>query len=741
MSYQSKRESRTSVVENSSHKGYQQMSNDSNDISGDQTSKNSSTSSLPKYYPKDHEVTRWLINQMRCRNGLHHLVNLINIQPSLLSAYFEVYDQPEMYIDAKTGPGMPAYGIKTVLYLTPLAIAIYLRLKSVVQLLLSSSGTRIHAKARNEVDVNAICYVRRIKPRPGPFINDEYSTTQPAIIAIRREFFPAISLLMTSNFNPQSPVYIIEKLGTSRETTCWFVDILDFCIKLLNNRPGLDVISFIQCINCRVSTYDNYSSSIQCFYNPCVYDVKQINTDNTDKDESSKYIWCSVFRRLLRKGVNRSYSNCGNRLISLLEYIIEVGFFQQNFMPKGIIKYNPDLLTSRHYTSVGFKKITPEMINNLSGSEKDNAASLIGADRDVCLYLLTLWLERVRSRCLDRQTQRLFRLLTTSLAETELLHDFLFPPEDIDTNTTLHPYWLSVNLTKKQSSEQHLLSLDCLEEDTNEICELEPAQLNEIRSEIGLLAHSMNLIDYSEKLYASDYRKLTKTLPINGAFGDVATGLHESNSVYLQKSNLTRSKFLTCLPGKLLEESIIKVDENKNNKSNSNNIRTGCLLGHYSNLLLLSSSSTSQNQWTASGLNENTLKGMPKIERKSRSIQNRMYCMNRTRAMSMSPCSTVAVNTPSPVIDTKVNSTQTTNYHPIESSEHIKDINVLNSQLKPSLACNSNEIIKKQSNIDVEVQVDSLNKPSRVNDPKSVPHQMYHTRNRRVLKQTNYTKQ
>nr|CAH8830342.1 unnamed protein product [Trichobilharzia regenti] len=599
MSYQPKRESRTSVVENS-HKGYQQMSNDSNDISGDQASKDSS--SLPKYYPKDHEVTRWLINQMRCRNGLHHLVNLINIQPSLLSAYFEVYDQPEMYIDAKTGPGMPAYGIKTVLYLTPLAIAIYLRLKSVLHLLLKSSGTRIHARARNEVDVNAICYVRRMKPRPGPFVSDEYSTTQPAIIAIRREFFPAISLLMTSNFNPQSPVYIIEKLGTSRETTCWFVDILDFCIKLLNNRPGLDVISFIQCINCCVSTYNNYSN-IQCFYNPCVYDVKQID-DTTDKDESNRYIWCSVFRRLLRKGVNRSYSNCGNRLISLLEYISEVGFFRQNFMPKGIIKYDPELLTSRHYISIGFKKITPEMINNLSGSEKDNAVAFIGADRDVCLYLLTLWLERVRSRCLDRQTQRLFRLLTTSLAETELLHDFLFPPENIDMNTTLYPYWLSMNLTMKQSSEQYLLSLDCLEEDTNEIIsELEPPQLNEIRSEIGILAHSMNLIDYSEKLYPSNnYRKLTKTLPINGAFGDVAiatTGLHESNSAYLQKTNLTRSKFLTCLPGKLYEESIIKIDENKNKSNNNNTIRTGCLLGHYSNLLL---SSTSHNPWTISGL-------------------------------------------------------------------------------------------------------------------------------------------
>nr|CAH8830344.1 unnamed protein product [Trichobilharzia regenti] len=113
-----------------------------------------------------------------------------------------------------------------------------------------------------------------------------------------------------------------------------------------------------------------------------------------------------------------------------------------------------------------------------------------------------------------------------------------------------------------------------------------------------------------------------------------------------------------------------------------------------------------------------------------------MSCMNRTRAMSMSPpCSTVVLNnTPSPVIDTKVNSTQTTNYHSTDTSERIKDINSVNSQLKPSLLNNSNEIIKKKSNIDVEVQVDSINKPLRVNDQRSLPNQIYHTRNRRVLK-------
>ncbi|CAH8557882.1 unnamed protein product, partial [Dicrocoelium dendriticum] len=222
MAHQFRRDSRPSTE---STTGFQRLSSDYTDTQNEQESRDS----LPKYYPKDHEVTRWLVNQMRCRNGLHHLVNLANVQPSLLSAYFEIYDQPHLYIDARTGPGMPAYGIKTVLYLTPLAIAIYLRLRSVLRLLLDSSGTRIHARARQEVVVNATCYVRRTKPRPGPFVMDEYSTTYPAVIAVRREFFTGLTLLMSAGFCPQEPIKIIERLGTTRETTHCFVDLLDFC--------------------------------------------------------------------------------------------------------------------------------------------------------------------------------------------------------------------------------------------------------------------------------------------------------------------------------------------------------------------------------------------------------------------------------------------------------------------------------------------------------------------------------
>ncbi|CAL8082232.1 unnamed protein product [Calicophoron daubneyi] len=514
MTFQYRRDSRPSTDTTTA---FQRVPSDYTETPVDQSTRDS----LPKYYPKDHEVTRWLVNQMRCRNGLHHLVNLANVQPSLLSAYFELFDQPNLYIDARTGPGMPAYGIKTVLYLTPLAIAIYLRLRSVLRLLLDTSGTRIHARARQEIDVNATCYVRRTKPRPGPFVMDEYSTTHPAIIAVRREFFAGLSLLMGASFHPQAPIGIIERLGTTHETTHWFVDLLDFCVKLLNTRPGVDVIGLLQTISYK-SVSEN-GTSLACSYDPCVYDVKPVITD-PEKSEGNGEVWCSVFHRLARKGASRSYSNCGNRLIGLLEHVASAGFFRQKYMPKGPISYDPNVNNRKGSRLVGAKKMNPDMINKLTGSEREAAILGIGADRDACLCLLTLWLERVRNRCLERQAQRLFRLLTTGLSDTGLLRDFLFPPDDIDQTTVIHPYWLSVGLSrnspKQQTNTQPIAPVDFLDDEANEICELEPPQVNEIRQEVGILGHALGLVDYSEKLYNLGYPRLVEISPISGAIGD-----------------------------------------------------------------------------------------------------------------------------------------------------------------------------------------------------------------------------
>ncbi|KAA3674507.1 uncharacterized protein DEA37_0003762 [Paragonimus westermani] len=501
--------------------------------------RSNSRDSLPKYYPRDHEVTRWLVNQMRCRNGLHHLVNLANVQPNLLSAYFELFDQPHLYIDARTGPGMPAYSIKTVLYLTPLAIAIYFRLRSVLRLLLDTSGTRIHARARQEIDVNATCYVRHSKSQPGPFVIDEYSTTYPAIIAVRREFFAGLNLLIAANFHPQAPIGIVERLGTTRETTHWFVDLLDFCVKLLNTRPGVDVIGLLQTISFRAIS--DTPGSAACYYDPCVYDVRPI-MNVSGSATSNDGIWCSVFHRLAWKGASRSYSNCGNRLIGLLEHVMAAGFFRKRYMPKGPVNYSAELVNRKASRIGNTQKMSPDMIGRLSGPQKEAARLNIAVDRDACLCLLTLWLERVRNRCLDRQAGRLFRLLTTSLAETGLLHDFLFLPCQFDANTVIHPYWLSVGLSRMSSKQtltvQPTIAVDFLESDTNEICELEPPQVNEIRQEIGILSHAMGLVDYSEKLYSLGYPRLEELMPLSGAVGDAANFTPDSNGSTPKKDNL-----------------------------------------------------------------------------------------------------------------------------------------------------------------------------------------------------------
>ncbi|VDL93492.1 unnamed protein product [Schistocephalus solidus] len=432
---------------------------------------------MPKYFPREHELTKWLINQMRRRHGLHHLVNFANAQPFILSANFEVLDQPDQYLEAKNGPMTPAYSNKTILYLTPLAIAVYLGYRSVMQLLLDKSGTRLSARARQNVDVNAICYAKRTKPRTGVFGSDDYFTTSVPILAIRREFYAGLELLIDANFHPQARLSYTEHIGTNEQTTHCLMDALEYALKLLITRPGLDIARVLQVLS----------------YSRDAYDIMAYDVYTAQCGVEKQEIWHSLFRRFCRKGVSAAYSNCGMRIINVLEVIETNGFFRQEHMPRGPLIYDIDVQRAKVRKNQPTRRMFTKEICALQAEEAAAAKLAMAVDRDACFAILTFWLNRMRNRCMAKQAQRLTTLLLSALRDTDMLEYFLFPPQDVDVQNVLWPPFLELEVNTTQAASTHWTS--CAEE-INTFTEdllglppvLDPIQMHELRQDLAELA-------------------------------------------------------------------------------------------------------------------------------------------------------------------------------------------------------------------------------------------------------------
>ncbi|VDD75540.1 unnamed protein product [Mesocestoides corti] len=476
-------------VENSAHFGSQNFLGSSK-ASGD-TSITNTYPTLPKYYPEDHELTKWMINQMRRRNGLHHLINFANSHPFILSAYFEVLDQPDKYISSKEASNFPAYSSKTILFLTPLAMAVYFGCKSVIRILLDESGARLQSRARSNVDMNATCYARRIKPRHGILGFEDYFTTSPAVLALRREFYFGLNLLMIAGFNPHDRIQYMDHVASPSQKVYCITDLVEYALRLMISRPGFDIIHLLQYL-----TYPNPSG--KCAYDVMTYDV-YLNHD----EEKQTPIWFSFFRRICRRGITPAYTNCANRMIDILEILENLGFFKQDIMPHGPVAYSIEPGRSpikRHHMP---QRVTPVEIRSLQPAEATEAMRAIAIDRDECFAFLIIWLTRMKNRCLTKPYQRLTKILLSGLVATRMLDDFLVPPPHIDPKVTLWPQWVELgtglnqqvpNTNWKSCQEE----INIFSDDAFESYYLEPIQVHELRMELKRLAIIQGFVD--EKL-------------------------------------------------------------------------------------------------------------------------------------------------------------------------------------------------------------------------------------------------
>lgn len=452
------------------------------------TSKSELVFNLPKYYPEDHELTKWMINQMRRRNGLHHLINFANAHPFILSAHFEVLDQPDKYVSTKEVSCFSAYSAKTVLFLTPLAMAIYFGCKSVIRILLDDSGARLQSRARSNVDINATCYAKRFKPKHGVFGYEDYFTTSPAVLALRREFYVGLNLLTVAGFNPHDRIRYVDHIASPSQKTYWTTDLMEYALRLMITRPGFDIIRLVQYL-----TYPGPSG--KCSYDVMTYDAYVYN-DMGNKTP----VWFSLFRRVCRRGISPAYANCANRLIDVLEILEKLGFFKQDAMPHGPVAYNvgPGRCTMKRHQLP--QRVSSSDIRLMPPPEAAEAMRAIAVDRDECFAFMVIWLNRLRNRCLTKPYQRLASILLAGLVDTQMLEDFILPPAQVDPKVTLWPQWMELgtglaqqvpNTNWKSCQEE----INIFSEDVFDSYALEPLQVNELRLELKKLAFVRGFMD------------------------------------------------------------------------------------------------------------------------------------------------------------------------------------------------------------------------------------------------------
>ncbi|KAM7535256.1 hypothetical protein Aperf_G00000101785 [Anoplocephala perfoliata] len=444
---------------------------------------------LPKYYPENHDLTKWLIHQMRRRIAPHHLVNFANLYPSILSAHFEVHDEPEKYISTKETCCrlLPAYSSKTVLFLTPLAMAVYFGCKTIIRVLLDDSGSYLQSRARSNVDINATCFGMRLKPKCSLFDYDDYFTTSASVLALRQEFYTGLSFLSAAGFKPHDRFQYITHIASPDQKIFWITDIIEYALRLIITRPGFDIAQLLHYL-----TYP--SPDGKRAYDILTYDVYKYKDS-----ESHSALWFSLFRRVCRRGISPAYTNCASRLIDVLEILEKMGFFKHDVMPRGSVDYSSNQgrnNVNRHQLS---QKVSASDVRMLSSTEAAEAMRQIAIDRDECFAFMVIWLSQLRKSSLTKPYQRLCDILLSSLADTQMLEDFLIPPSQTNSKSIIWPHWveLGTELVQKLPNTNRSSNQDesnILNEDALDLYYLETFQVHELRRELKNIALVRGLI-------------------------------------------------------------------------------------------------------------------------------------------------------------------------------------------------------------------------------------------------------
>ncbi|CAL8086217.1 unnamed protein product [Calicophoron daubneyi] len=326
---------------------------------------------LPNYIPYGHSSTKWLLNTFR--NGAHNrLMAMMKERPSMFKLTYQIFDRPaEVMADPTDDKSM--FSTTSILYLKPLSLAVYMRCKIGVQILLSSNlCNSLEYGYASEV------YVQLQGQNGGDLLE-----LLPACIAVRRQCAEILPLLFQPNpwsqsapFSPRTP-FSMRYLSQRIQRTTNYDDIFHYVTEQALSNRYINIVKVLEIL------------IFQCpgFYIP----------GSLDEDRKSKP--CSLFRRLLHLAV---YVDADSRicspLLQCMEMLVKISHFRPEVLSTNVSS------TSRHIP-LNFSTVRKEW-DELSEWTKDCYVCLA-----LLFHLYALLLRKSKTNAVGHAGNLLFRVL------------------------------------------------------------------------------------------------------------------------------------------------------------------------------------------------------------------------------------------------------------------------------------------------------------------------------------------
>ncbi|CAH8838070.1 unnamed protein product [Trichobilharzia szidati] len=256
---------------------------------------------ISTFTPYNHPDTKWLINTFR-NNSVKRLTVMIKERPCLFKHIYQIYDCPaEILSDPSDSKYI--FSSTAILYFRPLCLAIYMRCKSAVEILLSSGLCN-----PCEYSYASEVYVQTQGNNAGDLLE-----VLPSCVAIRRQYLDILPILFKPTPDLNFPVFTPRTSFTIRyiskrvQKSMTYDDIFHYCIELAQVDRFINVARTL------------YTLIYKCsgFYKPGYL------------DEHKKLQNYSLFRRLIYTAL---YIDSDNRisypLIQCMELLVKASHFQ-----------------------------------------------------------------------------------------------------------------------------------------------------------------------------------------------------------------------------------------------------------------------------------------------------------------------------------------------------------------------------------------------------------------------------
>ncbi|KAF8569696.1 hypothetical protein P879_03190 [Paragonimus westermani] len=257
---------------------------------------------LPNYIPYNHSSTKWLLNTFR--NGAsNRLIAMLKERPHLFRQIFQIFDTPsEVLADPTDTKCM--FNNATILYLRPLSLAVYMRCKTAVQVLLSSTlCSPMEYSYASDVHVQL----------QGHYGGDLLELL-PACIAIRRQFLEILpSLFQLTTCSPRTP-FTTRYLSKRVQRTAVYDDVFHYATDIAQTNRHINIVKTLEVL------------IRQCpgFHTPGKLD---------EKKRSQSY---SLFRRLAYIALYEdTEGRISSPLIQCMELLVRNSHFQPNSSTSG----------------------------------------------------------------------------------------------------------------------------------------------------------------------------------------------------------------------------------------------------------------------------------------------------------------------------------------------------------------------------------------------------------------------